>query len=145
MSVTISRLPGGEAYDLIYPQCLATLSSIDQETMARAMRNSSQLWLGCDGDKVLACWGLIPPTLMSDRAYLWLYTTTHLVGHTFVLVRHSQRMVREMLTDYSLIVGHAKTGADKSIRWLKWLGAEFEEPQGPVTPFKIRAETWQRP
>jgi hypothetical protein len=89
-------------------------------------------------DKKLAClWGLIPPTLMSHQAYLWFYTTDVIVEHQFVLVRHSQMAIEEILKDYPSIVGHATMGADKSIRWLKWLGAEFGPPQGTGVPFRI--------
>jgi hypothetical protein len=140
MTVHITRLPGDEAYDLIFPSCFAKLPEMDQETMQRSMRNSSRVWLGMDGGQVVAVWGLVPPSLLSDRAYLWLYTTEALHRHIFLLIRHSQRAVAEMLKDYPRIVGHCRVGQDKSIRWLRWLGAEFGEPIGHFVPFTIRAK-----
>lgn len=144
MTATIMKLTGAEAYDLIYPEHLAILSEIDQETMKRTMTNSSHVWMGFDGMAALALWGLIPPTLLSDRAYLWLYTTKHLRGHEFVLVRHSQRAVAEMLTQFPLIVGNTMADNLQGIRWLKWLGAQFfDSPTPGVLYFEIK-QSWHQ-
>lgn len=145
MTAAILRVTGAEAYDLIYTEHLATLSTIAQESMHRALTNSSRVWIGEDGGLILAVWGLIPPTLMSDTAYLWLYTTPHLKDHSLILVRHSQRLVQRMLEDYPTIVGHGQVGAERSLWWLRWLGAEFGEPQGEFLPFTIRAkQSWHQ-
>jgi len=141
MTAAIARVSGIEAYDLIYPEHLAMLSEINQETMKRCMHNSTQVWIGYEGDKVLCFLGLIPPTLLSDRAYLWLQTTEHLHSHLFIFIRYSQRLVAEMLEHYPVIVGHTEITNTKAIRWLRWLGATFGEPQAPgVYPFEIKAK-----
>lgn len=139
MSAAIKRTTGTEAYDLIFPDHLAMLPTVNQETMRRSMANSRWVWIGSEGSKILCVWGLIPPSLLSDRAYLWLFTTEHMREHVFLFVRYSQRAVREMLQVYPVIVGHAQVGADRSIRWLRWLGAQFGDPQGQLIPFEIRA------
>jgi hypothetical protein len=68
MTASIIRLDGQEAYDLLSPEHLAMLPDIEQETMHRAIMNSSRVWMGMDDAKILAVWGLIPPTLLSDTA-----------------------------------------------------------------------------
>lgn len=142
MTATIHRATADETWDLIFTEHMAMLSSVDQETMYRTLRNSSHIWLGCDVEKVLGLWGLIPPTLLSDRAYLWLYTTEHLKGHEFMFIRHSQRAVQEMLESFPLIVGNTIPSNRRAIRWLKWLGAEFIPSDNPVLYFEIR-KPWQ--
>jgi hypothetical protein len=137
----IMRVSGAEAYDLIYAQHLAMLSTGDQESMHRHMVNSSRVWLSLIGGQISGCCGLIPPTLLSDRAYLWLYTTQHLTEHQFMFIRYSQRVVEEALREFPLIVGHTRTTDRKAIRWLRWLGAVYSEPQGQVLPFEIRAKS----
>lgn len=113
------------------------LSEQDDRTMEFCLKMSVVIWAGfIDGG--LACiWGIIPPTLMSYQAYLWLYTTDLIKEHQFILVRHSQIAIEEILKEYPSIVGHAIMGSDKSIRWLRWLGARFGEPQGAAIPFRI--------
>ena len=140
MTVDIQRLTGFDAYDLMFPDYLATLSGGDQLAMYQAMTNSSMVWMGMEGNEILCAWGLIPPTLLSTQAYLWLYTTEHLRGHQFILVRKSQRLVESMLQDFPILVGHCKVENPKAIRWLRWLGAQFGEPQGQFIPFTIRAK-----
>lgn len=140
MTAAIARLEGEEAWDLIFDPYLAKLPKLDQETMHRAMAESSRVWVGYEGNKVLACWGLKAPSLLSDRAYLWLFTTEDLREHVFIFVRYSQRAIADMLREYSVLWGHTLVDNTRAIRWLQWLGAEFGQPlSGGVLPFEIRA------
>jgi hypothetical protein len=107
------------------------------KTMDFCLLMSTTIWAGFIDDELACIWGVIPPTLMSTQAYLWLYTTDVIEEHQFVLVRHSQMVVEEILKEYPSIVGHATLGSGKSIRWLKWLGAKFGPPMGTGIPFRI--------
>lgn len=92
-----------------------------------------------DGD--LACmWGLIPPTILSSTAWLWLVTTEIVAENKFLFVRNSQRWIEEALKIYPEIIGDCIVGNDPAIRWLKWLGAEFQAPVDGRIPFMIRAK-----
>lgn len=137
--ITVVRVDGAAAYDLIYPDHFAKLSNIWQDGMKRAMRNSSHVWIGLEGpNRIVAAFGLIAATTLSDSAYLWLFTTEHMTP-CYAFVRQSKRLIAEMLELYPTIVGHGSVGAERSLRWLRWLGAEFGEPQGPFLPFTIKA------
>jgi hypothetical protein len=101
---------------------------------------STAMWVGFI-DGVLACvWGLVPPTLLSEQAYLWLHHTDTIKGHEFLFIRRSQIAVADMLLIHPLIVGHAEVGNARGIKWLKWLGAVFGEPEGRLIPFTIRGK-----
>lgn len=118
-------------------QSLPAMPESDRQVFDRCLMLSSMLWVG-KVDSILVCaWGLIAPTILSERAYLWLYTTEALVGHEFLFVRHSQRMVEEMLKQFPIIVGHTKANSP-GIRWLRWLGATFDGPVNGLIPFAIR-------
>ena len=92
------------------------------------------------GDEIACVWGLIPPTLLSDTAYLWLLTTDIIAEHKFLFIRYSQLFIEHMLTKYPVIVGDCFVENASAIRWLKWLGAEFgPEIQGRRN-FTIRAK-----
>ena len=138
--VSIQRLDGRDLWALLYTDHLATLTKDAQETMRRSVMNSSRLWVGIIDEKLVCCWGLIPPSFLSDTAYLWLYTIDGFDEHIFIFIRKSQRAVEEILKAYPVIVGHCVVGHDKSIRWLRWLGAKFGEPQGQLLPFRIEAK-----
>jgi len=119
------------------------ISSIDPdkvleiEAMQRYAAISVKLRAGSINGHLICLWGLIPPTLCSDRAYLWLYTTEAAQEHEFILVRRSQIEVQEMLEEYPLIVGHCEISETRSIRWLRWLGAKFGDHEGTLVPFMI--------
>lgn len=110
-----------------------------KEILLRSTRNSSHLWLGTHDETILCFFGLIPPTILSDTAYLWLYCTPAMAGHTVPLIRHSIRAARDWLNIYTSIVGHGHIDRPRSLAWLRMIGAEFGEPTGPVIPFEIKA------
>lgn len=145
MHAEIIRVNSAEAIDLISIDYLPMLADIEQETIVRSIRNSSRTWAGLLDGRLVCMWGLIPPTLMSDTAYLWLITTKHLHGHEFLFIRHSQRAVKAMLEEFPEIVGHTLIENRRAIQWLRWLGAVFGPPiNNTVYPFTInRHHKWQ--
>lgn len=95
------------------------------------------VYVGTIDGNFVCCWGLIPPTFLSQQAYLWMWAPEP-IKHQFVFIRQSQIQVQKMLDRYDRIVGHCMSAAKSSQRWLKWLGAEFEPADGDVVPFTIR-------
>jgi len=136
VTTVVKQLKGLEAKAYI-----AHLALTDDESWAMeyCFDMSTSVWVGLIDEKLACIWGLIPPTLMSNQAYLWLYTTDVIKEHQFVLVRHSQLVMEEILKRYKSVVGHVFLGEgdSKSVRWLKWLGAKFGEPEAKGVPFRI--------
>lgn len=142
MTPIIRRTDANEAWDLIFPVYLSMLSVVEQETMRRSMQNSSHLWIAEAEGRVYALLGTIPPTLLSDTAYLWLYTTPDFASRARHFARISRRMIAEALGIYPSLWGHCIASAPRSIRWLRWLGADFHPPQGRAIPFELKASQW---
>lgn len=137
MSTIVKQVPRKDVERFIR---IANLPDLHVEIFMKCIQTTTQYWMGWVDGEVVCVYGVIPPSLASDTAYLWLYTTPALDGNEFVFVRHSQRAVQELLKIYPRIVGHATVGAHRSLRWLKWLGAAFNEPKGDLIPFNIRAK-----
>lgn len=92
-------------------------------------------------DGQVACiWGLVPPTILSDSAHLWMWSNDLCDQHPFLLVRHSQVAVEKMLKMYPLIVGYCDQEQKRSRQWLTWLGAKVGPSFGRLAPFEIRAK-----
>lgn len=123
--------------DLISPSANATLDDKQLAMLDWCRSMSSEVWAGHIDGELVSIWGLIPPTIISTQAYLWMHSTDRVSEHKFIFVRHSQLMVEKMLEHYPLIVGHCLVGAKASIRWVRWLGGTFGEPNGPYLPFSI--------
>lgn len=138
----VSIQPCGERLisELISSGFDLTLDSKEAGVLEFCQGMSSESWTGYADEKLLCCWGLIPPSLLSNQAYLWMYSTPLIREHQFLLVRHSQRVIEEALLRYPNIIGHCVIGARDSIRWLGWLGAEFGPPDEKFVPFVIRSK-----
>lgn len=107
--------------------------------------NSAEFWVGKVDGEIACIFGLIPPTLLEDSAYLWLLTTNTIEEHTFMFVRHSQRWMEEALNRYKFIHGHVAQDNVKAKRWLRWLGARILDPEGGRQAFEIRkSKQWTR-
>ena len=105
----------------------------------RAYLNASVFaWTGLVDGQIVCIWGLVPPTLLSDSAYLWLITTPVVEDHKFAFVRHSQIILNGMLDSFPLIVGHVLADQPQSKKWLKWLGVKFMPAEGRLIPFELR-------
>lgn len=113
-------------------------SEFEKETFFHCASLSQTIYQGKINGEVACVWGLVPPTVMSTQAYIWLYTTPIAEQHTFILVRYSQMMIQSMLEDYDTITGHCRIDDDRAIKWMRWLGAEFGKFQGQLVPFWIR-------
>jgi hypothetical protein len=117
---------------------MKSMTKDERERAERHLRNTIPIYAGFFDGAFAAAWGVIPPTLASNQAYIWVYTTEALKGHEFLFIRYSQRMVEKLLESYERIVGVTDIGETQSIRWLKLLGAKYGEPDGKVLPFEIR-------
>jgi hypothetical protein len=98
-------------------------------TMNYCLRNSSDCLVGRYEGKIAVIWGLIPPSLLSDRAYIWFLVTDtveDIHAHKFLMARYSRLFIERALEKYPTIVGCCKTNRPSAMRWLKWLGAEFQ-------------------
>jgi len=112
-----------------------------EELLKKCVERSVDVRYGYVNDECACMWGLIPPTLLSSSAYLWLLTTDLVDQHKFLFVRHSQRWMEQILCTYPTIIGDYIPGEDRSRKWLEWLGAEFGKFQSGRIPFVIRKKT----
>ena len=106
-------------------------------SLVRHLELSTMSWVGRINGEIVCLWGLIPPSYLSDEAYLWLTVTEEVAKHQFIFVRYSQMEIERMLELYPRIVGYAEVSNWRARRWLRWLGAQFGEPKDHRIPFVI--------
>lgn len=137
MTVEVLQI-SGPALMLLLP----AMPEDERHIMNSWLNFSQHLWVGIV-DGALACaWGLVPPTLLSDSAHLWLYTTPAVDAHRFLLVRKSQLVVQGMLQLYPRITGYTLIENASAQRWIEWLGGAYGQPEGKFLPFEIRSKGW---
>lgn len=123
---------------LIFEAKGGILSARESKALEEYLAFSAKLYIGAIHGKLCCAWGLIPPTLISDQAYLWLFSTEAVDEYKFLFVRNSQRAIEEMLEEWPIITGFCDLTNARSMRWLRWLGATFGDPIPPMIPFTIR-------
>lgn len=126
--INFSRLPKPEE-----------VSKTDWIIIESTFVRSDFRWIGIVDGKIACMWGLIPPTILSWSAYIWLYTNPLVEEHKFLFIRHSQRQMEQMLRLFPNIVGDCVKANTTAQRWLKFLGAKFGASQGETIPFRIGA------
>lgn len=129
--------------DVVRHSPVADMAGAAEHLMAFA-KASSAVYVGyIDGD-VACIYGLMPPSLLSDRVYLWLLTTDTATEHKFVFIRHSQIVIERILAKWDTIIGDALVEDLRAIKWLGWLGAHFAPPRGAFRPFQINKQSFER-
>lgn len=138
MKARVERTTAKEISGLISRLSELSLEGKDKEMFTACTQSSAWLWVGFVDNECVCVFGLIPPTLLSDQAYLWLHTTEALKTHEFLFIRHSQRFIEQALELFPSIIGVTKPDNAKAIRWLKWLGATFNGSGDKFLSFEIR-------
>lgn len=113
----------------------------EQQTMLKAMYDSSYVWQGRIYGNLIGLMGVVPSTIIGDSAYIWLFATENFKKHSFIAARHSKRIIEEILKVYPVLYGHCEVGEYNSRRWIKFLGARFGPAHGVLIPFEIRAHS----
>jgi hypothetical protein len=130
------------ANDIPFEALPKLLNNVDWVLIESCYSRSDERWIGAVDDKIACIWGLIPPSLMSDQAYIWLYHNDLVEQYKLVFIRHSQIQVRRMLAIYPRIIGDCVITNTTGRRWLQWLGAQFEPPDDGLARFEIKAKAY---
>lgn len=93
-----------------------------------SVERSTHAWTAfVDGDP--ACmWGCGPATAMSEDGTAWMVGGPEVERFPFRFLRENRKFLAEMLGVYPVLRNHVDARNVVAIRWLEWLGAEFEEP-----------------
>lgn len=80
--------------------------------------------------------GIVPQTLLSDKANVWLLATDGILKVRKSFLKHCKEFIGIMLKEYSVLENYVDARNTLSIRWLKWCGAEIEEAK-PIGAEKL--------
>lgn len=110
-------------------------SSQREKEMFEYLVRMGEIWQGLIDGELVACWGVVPPSFLSDSAYVYMIDIP--CSRPLLLARHSREVIKALLQRWPRLYGQCKLNAWSSQRWLKWLGAEFSEPVNGTRPFVI--------
>jgi len=139
MSATIHSADRSEVFALI--AAMPGIYSVEQlQFFQLCAQRATHLWVGFIDEEFVGMWGVIPPSFLHNSAYIWLHHTDSVRGKEFLFIRKSRLAMAEVLAVYPEVRGHTVVTDERAVRWLRWLGAEFAEPEGMLMPFVIRRE-----
>lgn len=137
MTVQVQPLIGSTVSRLV--STYASHMTAEQLDMFDYCQTLGEVYIGYVDGEFICCWGLIPPSFLSNQAYLWMWSPEQM-KHQFTFIRQSQIQVQRMLEVYDSIVGDCIATNRQAQRWLRWLGAEFDYPRDGKVPFVIRGK-----
>lgn len=107
------------------------------EAVDAFVNRSTRVFVGSIEGKVVCICGVIQPSLLSDRGYLWLVVTNFVEQYKFIFIRQSQLFIQALLKEYSVLYGHVETRNCQGAKWLRFLGARFMKDVDGMTQFEI--------
>lgn len=137
MTVVVGKMSEPEQEQVMKYKIGPNLSQEQRAQFTNFVRASTIVWQASRDDRCLCIWGLMPPTLSSNTAYMWFYIVEYIEQLEFLIVRHSRRAIEKALEEYPIIVGHCQRDNERAIRWMKWLGATFADYDFDLLPFRI--------
>lgn len=85
--------------------------------------NSTEVYAGLYDREMICLMGLIPISIITGDAYLWLRVSPLVTSHRIAFARHAKHFVAAALTRYTTLHGHCNT--ESAVAWLGTLGAIF--------------------
>jgi hypothetical protein len=87
----------------------------------------------------IAMFGLVPHAALSRVAIIWLLASPELEKVQRAFLRQSRYFIELLLDHYPLLFNYVDIHNAVSIKWLKWLGADF----GPTIPYGVEQQYFQ--
>lgn len=135
MKVTIKRLEeedlmvmAREMRDIDRLEAEAMSGGLDPaEALMRAGSISTRGRAGYADDQLIAVWGIAAPTLLSSKGSPWLIASDAVYDKDVrrAFLRHSKREFSTLIDGYRHLSNFVHQDNCLSIRWLKWLGFDF--------------------
>ncbi len=90
-------------------------------------------------EKPIAMFGVVPHSVMPNVATIWLLASPELEKVQRAFLKHSRYFIDTMLGYYPLLINYIDVQNTVSLKWIKWLGAEF----GPIVPYGVEGCSFQ--
>lgn len=117
-----------------------------REVLEDGLRVSRLAWTGRINDEVVCMFGVAGYSLLSNKGAPWLVGSDKLSGSSKAFLRRCRKYAMQMLRAYPELENYVDARNETAIRWLHWLGFQFDEPEPygvsglPFHRFSMRAQ-----
>lgn len=99
-------------------------------TLIKSWQNSKRRWSAFHNDTLAFVFGVTVSKDMSEGIGIpWLLGSDEVLKVRKSFIKESNKYLDLMLSEFDILVNLVDTRNTLSIRWLKWLGFEFKDPQ----------------
>lgn len=106
-------------------ECRAAGYADPVEAINGSVKESNKAWTFRCGDMPLCVFGDVPD--LCGGAVFWLLGTDEVRNHKREFMRRSKLFKGYLMKNYEYLTNVVCMDNKESVRWLKWLGAEFQE------------------
>lgn len=97
------------------------------EALKLSLKHSTVCRAGKADDDILCMFGVVPHTLVSNHAAIWMLSTDFLPKHAVKFLRECNNEITSISDCYDMVENWVDTRNSIAIKWLKWLGFVIEE------------------
>lgn len=116
-----------------------------EEALYRAFRKSNECsTLFAVNGEIITIYGIFNRTLVSTVGSPWNFSCKNVAKYAKTFIKHSVETQLRWQTEYSMLENYVDSRHKKAVRWIKWLGYNFDKPIS-VGPNKIPfLKFWKR-
>ena len=104
--------------------------------MLQALNLSTFARTGFVGDAAVCMFGVVRSSYLGGAGRPWMVGTDLLDRYDKIFLRRCRGEVAEMFKHFERLENYVDQRNTKAIKWLRWLGFSFGEPQ-PMGPFNM--------
>ena len=107
-----------------------------EEALVEGVSSSSLCFTIERNEKPIAIFGVVPETILGSSAIIWLLGSEDINKVSKAFIRNSRQFVTIFLDHYTYLHNWVHVNNKKSIQWLKYIGAKFDEAK----PYGLEGE-----
>lgn len=100
-----------------------------EEALFTSYRRSAFAYSVFFGDELIAMFGVVPESLVSDRGIVWMLTGDGVQKIWIRFLRASRHFVEFLRTKYPMLYNFVDVRHERAIAWLRWIGADIFPPE----------------
>lgn len=113
---------------------LVGLTSQDSKTMKEFFNQSEEISAGRINGELICLWGMIPASLLSDKAYIWSYAFPAVARHPKTFLKVAKGIIAQYLKAYPILICHCA----QKVTFVKHIGGELVHDFGPYSTYIIK-------
>ena len=110
------------------------------QALCEGVKISDSCVVAIANDEPVAVFGLVRGCVLSGYGTPWALGTDSLFEYKKSFMKWSRVLLAMMLNEFDHLENFVHVKNQQSVRWLKWLGFQFEEPQ----PYGLKRELFMK-